>query len=112
MDRQPGDGKPASQASAEIVRLIYLPKATDDLDRLYEFLKPKNEAAAAAALRTIRDAANSLVEGLAERGTPVGFSGYRQLFVRFGRSAYVIRYRASADSVVIVRVWHGRERRN
>ncbi|MFM9865823.1 MAG: type II toxin-antitoxin system RelE/ParE family toxin [Micropepsaceae bacterium] len=98
------------------MRLVYLPSATDDLDRLYNFLAPKNEPAAAAALRTIRDAADSLADGSPERGTPIGYSGYRQLFVRFGRSAYVIRYRIGkdedGDNVTVVRVWHGRERRN
>ncbi|OWV80272.1 hypothetical protein ATY77_26000 [Rhizobium sp. R634] len=38
---------------------------------------------------------------------------YRQLFVPFGKSAYVLRYRIheEADTLVVVRVWHGREQR-
>ncbi|MCB8839650.1 type II toxin-antitoxin system RelE/ParE family toxin [Aurantimonas sp. VKM B-3413] len=38
---------------------------------------------------------------------------YRQLFVPFGKSSYVLRYRIQeeADTLVVVRVWHGREDR-
>ena len=38
---------------------------------------------------------------------------YRQLFIPFGKSAYVLRYRIDQDSdtLAVVRVWHGRERR-
>lgn len=76
MDRQLGHGQSSAQASTEVVNLVYLPKATDDLDRLYNFLAPKNEPAAVGALRAVRDAARSLTEGFPERGTPVGHTGY------------------------------------
>jgi plasmid stabilization system protein ParE len=38
---------------------------------------------------------------------------YRQLYVPFGKSAYVLRYRIDVDSntLVVVRIWHGRENR-
>jgi plasmid stabilization system protein ParE len=96
------------------VKLRYLQAALDDIDRLHAFLAEKNPDAAAAAARKIRDAAQSLIESSPERGTPIGHSGFRQLFVQFGRSAYVIRYRANMarGELVVVRVWHGRERRN
>jgi plasmid stabilization system protein ParE len=96
------------------VKLRYLDAALDDIDRLHAFLTNKNADAAAAAIRKIRDGAESLIEFSPERGTPIGRNGFRQLFVRFGRSSYVIRYRIDTprDEVVIVRVWHGRERRN
>ena len=40
-------------------------------------------------------------------------SRYRQLFVPFGKSAYVLRYRIepNEETLVVVRIWHGRERR-
>jgi plasmid stabilization system protein ParE len=96
------------------VKLRYLQAALDDIDRLHAFLAEKNPEAAAAAARKIRDAAQSLIEASPERGTPIGRIGFRQLFVQFGRSAYVIRYRTDVvrDELVIVRIWHGRERRN
>lgn len=87
------------------MRLRYLQAAL-------EFLAQKDAKAAAAAIRKIRDGARSLIEFSPERGTPIGRSGFHQLFVRFGRSSYVIRYRVVHEEVVIVRVWHGRERRH
>ena len=36
----------------------------------------------------------------------------RQIFIHFGAGAYVIRYRSDNEqNVVILRVWHSRERR-
>ncbi|MFZ2030812.1 MAG: type II toxin-antitoxin system RelE/ParE family toxin [Vitreimonas sp.] len=37
--------------------------------------------------------------------------GHRELFVRFGKSSYVIRYQVTDDAVVITRIWHGRQNR-
>jgi plasmid stabilization system protein ParE len=37
--------------------------------------------------------------------------GLRELYVKFGKSGYVIRYRVTDDAVQITRVWHGRQRR-
>jgi plasmid stabilization system protein ParE len=35
----------------------------------------------------------------------------RELYVKFGKSAYVVRYRVTDDAVVVTRVWHGRQNR-
>jgi plasmid stabilization system protein ParE len=50
---------------------------------------------------------------LPERGRPAEKAGYRELVAPFGRGAYVIRYRIDygRDTVVIARIWHGREQR-
>ena len=37
--------------------------------------------------------------------------GLHELSVRFGAGAYVIQYRIDADTVVIARIFHSRERR-
>lgn len=37
--------------------------------------------------------------------------GLRELYVKFGKSAYVIRYRVTDEAVLIVRIWHGRQNR-
>jgi plasmid stabilization system protein ParE len=57
-------------------------------------------------------AASSLGD-LPERGRPATRPGYRELVVPFGRGAYLIRYRIDfqRQTVVIVRIWHGREQR-
>jgi plasmid stabilization system protein ParE len=48
-----------------------------------------------------------------ERGGPAARAGYRELIVPFGDGAYVIRYRLDQrrDTIVITRLWHGREHR-
>lgn len=96
------------------MKLRYLNAALDDLERLHAFLAEKNPKAAAAAIKKIRDAAQSLSEFSPDRGTPIGRHGFRQWFVQFGRSSYVIRYRVKSkdDELIVVRIWHGRERRN
>jgi plasmid stabilization system protein ParE len=45
-------------------------------------------------------------------GQPMEDGVRRQAFLHFGAGAYVIRYRFDREgSVVVVRVWHSRERR-
>lgn len=36
----------------------------------------------------------------------------REIFLAFGAGAYVLRYRIDGDTVVILRTWHSREKRN
>jgi len=38
-------------------------------------------------------------------------TGRRELFIPFGASAYVLRYRIHDDTLVVIRVWHSREER-
>lgn len=91
--------------------VAWLPEAVDDLERVHEFLHERDRAAAARALRLIERAAVQLAE-LPEVGQPMGDgTGRRQLFVRFGAGAYVLRYRVHYDDIVIIRVWHSREAR-
>lgn len=35
----------------------------------------------------------------------------RELYLPFAGGAYILRYRLEGDSVIIIRVWHGREQR-
>lgn len=35
----------------------------------------------------------------------------RNAFIRFGRSGYVARYKVEADTVLLTRIWHGKEDR-
>jgi plasmid stabilization system protein ParE len=35
----------------------------------------------------------------------------RELYLLFAGGAYILRYRLEDDTVVIIRVWHGREQR-
>jgi len=95
------------------VKLVFLPEAVEDIDRLYNFLSPKNPIAAQKAMLAIDEGLEMLREnpfiGLQMQDNP----DYQELFVPFGKSAYVLRYRIhqATDELVVVRVWHGRESR-
>ena len=82
------------------------------MDRLYDFLRDSNLDAARAAIEAIVRAIDSLVT-LPDRGRTVVPPDVRELIVPFGRSSYVIRYvhAMSANEIVIIRIWHGREAR-
>jgi plasmid stabilization system protein ParE len=92
--------------------LKWLPEALADLDRLFLFLKERNPSAASRAARAVRRSADRLAS-LPEIGRPMADgSGRRELVIPFAGSGYVLRYRIDADgSVVVIRVWHGRENR-
>ena len=94
------------------MQVVLLGRARADLARLRAFLQPHGDALAQRAVDVLFSAANSLRD-LPERGRPAEKSGYRELVVPFGRGAYVMRYRIDygRKTVVIVRIWHGREQR-
>ena len=94
------------------MKIVVSPKAIADLDRLRDFLLEKNAGAADRAASALIDAINSL-KNFPEKGRPAAVQNLRELVVPFGKDAYIVRYayRAADGSVVVVRVWHGREHR-
>lgn len=95
------------------MKLVFLPEASDDIDRLYEFLVEKNPVAAQKAMLAI-DEGIRLLSGNPNIGVVIPERpDYQQLFIPFGKSAYVLRYRvhAETDTLAVVRVWHGKELR-
>ena len=93
------------------MRVLWLPEALDDLERLFEFLLERAPVAAERAMRAIESGAESLTE-FPERGRPMGDeTGRRELLIPFGAGAYVVHYRLHRDDVVIICVWHSREER-
>lgn len=96
------------------MNLVFLPEALTDIDRLYDFLIAKNPIAAQKAMLAIDEGISLLLEN-PRLGIEMDHNAaVRQLFVPFGKSAYVLRYRidGSRDTLVVVRVWHGREQRS
>jgi len=92
-------------------RLIWLPEAVDDLERVLDHLKPHGSKPTQRAARCLREAAD-LLQQFPEAGRPLpDLAPFRDLAVPFGAGAYVIRYRLRDDVVVIVRIWHSRELR-
>ena len=91
--------------------VVWLPEALQDVARLYGFLAEKNKLAARTAAARIARAAREL-EDFPDMGQPMQDGLRRQVFAQFGAGAYVIRYRRDdRGNVVVVRVWHSRERR-
>ena len=92
------------------MKLIISREAAGDFERLHDFLREQNAVAAQRVASMLSDAVDSL-KTLPDRGRPSGIPGVRELIVPFGRSGYVIRYAhlAGEHSVVILRIWHGRE---
>ena len=94
-----------------MAKIHWLPKAQNDLNRLYNFIEPHSQSAASLAIATLYKAVETL-KRFPEQGK-IWAKGinFRELFVKFGTSGYVIRYQYIDDQVFILRVWHAREDR-
>ncbi len=92
-----------------MAQVVYSPNAITNLEGLHRFLAEKNPEAAIRALRTIRDRMRTLSRfprlGPVDPEQP----DYRQLFIPFGASGYVARYRVEGRLVVVLAVRHMRE---
>lgn len=93
------------------MNLIWLPEARDDVQRLYDFLLEKDAGAAEQAVRAIQLGSKGLLEHPRAGRSLDDETGRRELFVPFGAGAYVIRYLILDDQIVVIRVWHSREKR-
>ena len=91
-------------------QVIFAPAALRDLQRLRDFLRPKNADAARRAGEAIRQGVQVLsahprmgllVEDLPEQ--------YREWLIDFGDSGYVARYRIDDDAVLVLAVRHQKE---
>ena len=93
-------------------RIVWLPEALADIERLYGFLKEKSPAAAKRAAQVILQGA-CILEETPEAGRPMqDDTGRREFFVAFGIGAYVLRYKRNRNTVVVIRVWHSKEQRD
>jgi len=91
-------------------RVIFAPAAVRDLERLREFLRPKNLAAAERAAKVIIHGVQALGE-LPRIGRPIDDlpEEYRDWLIEFGDSGYVVRYRIDDDFVVVLAIRHQKE---
>ena len=88
----------------------YAPSAVRDLERLREFLRNKNPAAARRAAEMILKAVQVL--GLQHHiGRPIEEmpDDFREWVIDFGDSGYVARYRIDGDAVTVLAVRHQKE---
>lgn len=90
--------------------MIFAPAAIRDLQRLRDFLCPKNPDAARRAGEAIRQGVRILgaqprlgrmVDDLTEQ--------FREWLVDFGDSGYVVRYHIDDDAVTILAIRHQKE---
>ena len=85
--------------------------ALADLDRFAEFLQDRHPALSAIVAREIIAKTQILVDH-PQLGRPiVGRREYRQAVLRVLNAAYVFQYRLLDDRIMMLRVFHGRERR-
>jgi plasmid stabilization system protein ParE len=93
-----------------VPRVIWTEPALRDMARLHTFLAAKNRDAARRAVGAIRRGARILAT-LPEAGWPVEEMPpeFREWFIQFGASGYVMLYRHHGELVAILAVRHGRE---
>jgi plasmid stabilization system protein ParE len=91
-------------------RVIWTPRALQDIARLHRFLAPKNRDAARRAVRAIRQGVRVLGSS-PEIGRPADEMppGFRERVIQFGDGGYVALYRYDGNVVAILAVRHGRE---
>ena len=93
------------------MKLVWLPEAKDDIQRLFTFLLDKDPRAAQRCLRAIEVGANKILEFPRMGSRMDDDTERRELFIPFGAAAYVLRYRIHDETIVVIRVWHSREAR-
>lgn len=84
--------------------------ALRDLERLREFLRPKNPAAAQRAAIAIKKTIQMLSQH-PQIGRPVENMEpeYRELLIDFGDSGYIALYRLDGDLVTVLALRHQKE---
>jgi toxin ParE1/3/4 len=93
------------------MRLIWLPEAQADIQRLYNFLRERDPRAAERAIRAMQLGAQRLLEFPYLGRRMDEETERREVSMPFGAGAYVLRYRMHDETTVVLRVWHSREER-
>ena len=93
------------------MRLVWLPEAQADIQRLYNFLRARDPRAAERAIRAVQLGAQRLLEFPHLGRRMDDETERREISVPFGAGAYVLRYRMHEETIVVIRVWHSREER-
>ena len=92
-------------------KIVWLPEALEDIQRLRLFLEEKNPTAANRAGLILKAGAKRLVD-FPERGYPMNDgTDRRELFLPFGTGGYILRYITDMEVIVIIRAWHSKEQR-
>ena len=91
-------------------RLIWTPPALADVQRLYHFLAPKDEAAARRTIKAIR-AGVKILAHQPGAGRPVEDMdpAFREWPIDFGSSGNIALYRFDGETAAILAVRHQKE---
>ncbi len=93
------------------MKVVWLPSAISDLERLEDFLTRDAEPNPGDVAGLIKDATRSLRDFPQRcRRVPERLN-FRELFVEARSQTYVVQFRVTGQDVVIVRIWHGKESR-
>ena len=87
------------------MELKFSPRATHDLKRLRSFIAKNNPAAAKRISQNLKESILLLLDNPELGIESDELLGVRDYFLR----SYFVRYTVQNDSVIILRVWHGKE---
>ncbi len=91
------------------MKLQYTPQAVGDLQRLHDFVAPKNPLAAKKIAIEIQEAAKRL-KVFPKIGLPVSASPNPDILRDLYIGNYTIRYQISSSELILVlRIWHNKE---
>jgi plasmid stabilization system protein ParE len=91
------------------MKIVWTRKALNDVVRLHEFLAPENPAAAARIVQNLVATAGRLSR-FPRMGERLDLYDPREVRRTFA-GQYEIRYEVTPETISILRLWHGRERR-
>ena len=92
-------------------KIVWLPEALEDIQRLRLFLEERNPTAANRAGLILQTGAKRLAD-FPEIGYPMNDgTDRRELFLPFGTGGYILRYITDMEVIVIIRAWHSKEQR-
>lgn len=91
------------------MELKWTSKALSDLVRLYEFLAPVNQPAAARVVQSLTNAPTTLLTNprIGEQLFEFETREIRRILV----GNYEVRYEIQKSTIYVLRLWHTRERR-
>lgn len=91
------------------MKLRFTTQARRDLDGQLDWLADRSLAAFRKASDQIEQGFFRLLE-FSESGS-LRDEGFRETVIQFGKSGFVVRYRLTEKSIIIVAVFHGRQQR-
>jgi toxin ParE1/3/4 len=90
------------------MRIRYTADAINDLERLRTFIEPKNPHAARRVAAELLDGIENLAV-FPYIGLPVQLAPNSKLIRDLFVGSYTIRYQRNEKSIIVLRIWHGKE---